>query len=51
MEGKGKDWRILSTNIDGIISRKLELLIWIKERKLKVVCITELKSTVKDERN
>ena len=41
---KGSDEiKVMYTNIDGIISRKLELIDYLKEKKPKIVCLTETK--------
>ena len=35
--------KVIYTNIDGIISRKLELVHYLKEKKPEIVCLTETK--------
>ena len=39
---KGNDKiKIMYTNIDGIIARKLQLVVYLKEKKPEIVCLTE----------
>ena len=41
---KGSDEiKIMYTNIDGTISRKLELADYLKEKKPEIICLTETK--------
>ena len=41
---KGSDEiKVMYTNIDGMISRKLELIDYLKEKKPEIVCLTETK--------
>ena len=41
---KGSDeMKVMYTNIDGIISRKLELVDYLKEKKPEIACLTETK--------
>ena len=39
----GDEIKVMYTNIDGIISRKLELVDYLKEKKPQIVCLTETK--------
>ena len=43
MEQGSDEIKVMYVNIDGIISRKLELLDYLKEKKPKIVCLAETK--------
>ena len=43
-EGKlYEELKVMYTNIDGLLARKLELIDYIREKKPKVICLTETK--------